>query len=192
MRRAYLIVLPAEGSRHASPAFLHVTVSIAIARPFSYGLARGGPRSPALDRSRLRCVGSTVTSQPTARVAHRLPKHQSGDIHELWWDGLWHHTNVTSETKRTNEIAAPPAKSSPTGYHRGITQRTVYVAEGGQLWELWWDGLWYGYNLTQSSRRRDGGEPPGADGESAAFVHAGRQHIVYRGEDKMIHKLVWP
>ena len=84
--------------------------------------------------------------QKTQHVIYQGFGDGSGDgqVHELWWDGHWHHNNLTSQTD------APLIAGEPWGYvyedqPGGSTQHVVYQGlvpgsgPDGRVQEIWWD-----------------------------------------------------
>jgi carbohydrate-selective porin OprB len=74
---------------------------------------------------------------------HVVYRGRDNHIHELWWDGAWHHNDLT------NAAGAPAASSSPEGYILGDgTQHVVYRGGDDHIHELWWDGTWHHNDLS--------------------------------------------
>jgi hypothetical protein len=113
------------------------------------------------------------------------------NIHELWWNGQWQHTNVSEEARKTGEIIASAA-SEPFGYTRGITQRIVFTGRDSEVWELFWDGYWYGANLSRAAQSESGGDGNASLGAPCAYVSGDRQHVVYRDADGEVRELAFP
>jgi hypothetical protein len=111
-----------------------------------------------------------------------------GHIHELYWDGQWHHNDLTAAT------GAPTTAIPPVGY-AFETQRTqhVFYLSGGDIHELWWDSNgWHHNDVTVA-----GGAPNSLGVLTAhVFFAQGTQHIFYvrgisGGTDDHIHELWW-
>jgi hypothetical protein len=101
-------------------------------------------------------------------------------VHELWWNGSWHHHDLT------NAINAPSCVSRPAGYILGNTQHVVYIGEDSHVHELWWDGAWHHNDLTNAS-----GGVPNATGNAFGYILGNTQHVVYTGKDAHVHELWW-
>ena len=114
-----------------------------------------------------------------------------GRVHELYWDGSWHHHDLT------DAAGAPPigAGSSPTGYSFAEpdtiygTQHVVYVGSDSHVHELWFDqdtsDGWQHHDLTQAANA------PPAVGVAVGYGYNNVQRVFYEGTDQDIHVLTW-
>ena len=59
----------------------------------------------------------------------------NGHINELWFNGAWHHNDLTNATH------APGAAGNPEGYTWDVdhTQHVVYRGTDGHINELWFN-----------------------------------------------------
>ncbi|EWT05350.1 hypothetical protein N864_05185 [Intrasporangium chromatireducens Q5-1] len=105
-----------------------------------------------------------------------------GHVHELWWDGHWHHNDLTSQSD------APPISGEPCGYvyedqPGGWTQHAIYqgltpgVGPDGRVQEIWWGDGKNHHQLTS-------GQPPLVDRPFGYSFEVG-QHIVYRANNTL-------
>ena len=121
-----------------------------------------------------------------------------GHIHELWWDGDWHHNDLTNKT------GAPLVSGSPSSYmFRGEgTQHVIYrgvgVGNSAPINELWWDGDWHHNDLTSAADNApltgiSRYSPFGYEFSfgSPSFGSSISQNVVYETIDKNIHLLFW-
>jgi hypothetical protein len=72
--------------------------------------------------------------------------HRDGNRHidELWWDGDWHHNDLTTATN-----APVPAFNVGAYVFEGQkTQHVIYRGWDDHLHELWWDGEQHYNHLT--------------------------------------------
>ena len=114
---------------------------------------------------------------------HVIYRGADGHINELWYNGAWHHSDLT------NVAHAPGAASNPEGYTWNVdgAQHVVYRGTDGHINELWYDGAWHHSDLTNVAHA------PGATGDPDGYTYTrngdGTQHVVYRGTDAHIHEL---
>ncbi|WP_243062767.1 hypothetical protein [Humibacter sp. RRB41] len=119
------------------------------------------------------------TQQKTQHVLYQGFGDGAGDgqVHELWWDGQWHHNDLTAQAD------APLIDGVPSGYvyadePGGATQHVVYqglqpgVGADKKVQEIWWDDDKHHHQLTD-------GQFPLIDQPFGYSFEAG-QHIVYR------------
>jgi len=69
-------------------------------------------------------------------------------FHKFWWDGDWHHNDLTSNT------GAPLSSSDPWSSYmfRGEgTKHVIYPGLDNHIHELWWDGNWHYNDLTSAT-----------------------------------------
>lgn len=80
-------------------------------------------------------VGYVFDSQGTQHVNYRGPDDH---IHELWWDGSWHHNDLTVAAGAPDTGGTVPA--GPIGYtfESQGTQHVVYRANNFHAIELYW------------------------------------------------------
>ena len=80
-------------------------------------------------------AGYTWDVDRTQHVVYRSPSPNLYDrhIHELWFNGVWHHNDLTLAT------GAPGAVGNPAGYTWDVdrTQHVVYRGSDGHIHELW-------------------------------------------------------
>ena len=113
-----------------------------------------------------------------------------GHIHELYWDGDWHHNELIGASAE-----APPAASRAHGYDFEpsfeSTQHVVYRGLEGHVHELARShSSWNHFDLSADA----GGPPAVAEPFGYGFDQQGTQHVVYRGADNngtSIHELWW-
>lgn len=114
-----------------------------------------------------------------------------GHVHELYWDGQWHHNDLTGETH------APliGAGSLPLGYDFNQpgtiygTQHVTYVGRDGHVHELWYgadnnDG-WQHHDLTQAT------QAPAGVNVTSGYGYKDYQRVFYEGTDGHIIVLTW-
>jgi hypothetical protein len=87
--------------------------------------------------------------------------HYVGDdkhIDELWWDGNWHHNDLTAAS------GGPSAYGHLTGYVFAAqsTRHVVYQSTDGPIQELWWDhGGWHHSDISAATSAPKSQTPPG-------------------------------
>jgi hypothetical protein len=120
-------------------------------------------------------------------------------VRELWWDGTWHHNNLTDAAGAGNYESLAPTESGVTAYVNPFdgSQHVVYPNQYQEIVELWWDGHWHANNLSsaagvdvrynQAVWKQVQLEP----GLVRSYVHPkdGTQHVFYIGEDFRLHEL---
>lgn len=105
-----------------------------------------------------------------------------GHIHELWYDGNWHHGDLTAQA------GAPLIDGEPVGYvyedqPGGATQHAIYqglepgVGADGIVHEIWWGDDKSHHQLTS-------GTPRLVD-RPFGYGFEGGQHIVFRAGNTM-------
>jgi len=97
----------------------------------------------------------TVYSLPPGNL-HILYRGTAGHIHQLALpaddaeDGIWHHSNLTSQLQQ------PPARSDPSVVVVDDVPHVVYVDQTSRARELWFDGEWRHHPLPVAPRPADG------------------------------------
>jgi hypothetical protein len=59
-----------------------------------------------------------------------------GNVHELFWNGDWHHNNLTENANAIANPKAPPGNTSPKGYEFGGNQHVIYQGVDLHVHEL--------------------------------------------------------
>jgi len=100
--------------------------------------AAGAP--PEITPERIR--GGYAESNGIQHVDYLGPDNH---IHELWWDGDWHHRDLSATV-----AAGALAEDVGLGYiHPDGTQHVNYLGRGDQhVYELWSDNSWHSNDLT--------------------------------------------
>lgn len=131
-------------------------------------------------------VGNAFENQGTQHVFYIA---QDNTIRELVYSDGWSGNNLSHET-----TAPLPAASTPlAGYvcEYDSTQHVIYIAENGDIQELWWSsrtGWVAGHpNLTQTT----GTPKPAANSALAAYSceYERSEHVIYVGNDGNLHEL---
>ncbi len=102
-----------------------------------------------------------------------------GCVNELWWDhDGWHHNNLTNASGAP--LALLPNATAPKGYIFEGTQHVVYLAQDGNLHELFWQNFSWGHSPVTAIPRD---AAPALGGSLAAYTFApqGSQHVDYIG-----------
>jgi hypothetical protein len=118
----------------------------------------------------------------TERVVHR---GTDGHIHELSFDGAWHHTDLTS----TAQGDAPDSAGDPVaGSLYGPPAAYVFFrGTDSHIHELSFDGVWHHTDLTGTAQ---GGPPDSTDDPIGAIVNdIDRENVLYRGSVGGIHDM---
>ncbi|MFF3543983.1 hypothetical protein [Streptomyces platensis] len=107
-------------------------------------------------------------------------------VHELWWNGAWHDTDLCTMTD-----APTGAFDVPSGYvHLDGTQHVNYLGTDEHVHELWWNGAWHHNDLSVAA-----GAPAGVQATRVGrgYAHPGdrTQHVPYLGSDNHVHELWW-
>jgi hypothetical protein len=69
---------------------------------------------------------------------HVIYVGHEGQIHELWWNGSWHHNNLSGAAGAP--IPSMIGHDADGHVHPDGTQHVNYRAADAHLQELWWDG----------------------------------------------------
>jgi hypothetical protein len=166
-------------------------------------LAWRGGESPRLRDLTLTPQGPAlrVETRPSTYVAADGTQHviygSGGHVVELTWSGRdgqpqWRDLTVQSGPR------TPLALSRPVGhvFDAEGTQHAFYIAEGGHVIELWWQGS--GPPHLEDLTDRSGGPLAFTGGGPVSHVFAGdgarrvgTQHVFYRTDDGAIFELWW-
>ncbi|MGI8667697.1 MAG: hypothetical protein ACR2N4_17005 [Jatrophihabitans sp.] len=107
-----------------------------------------------------------------------------GHVHELWFNGSWHHNDL-SVASHAPAGAAPAG--GPYGYTWSVdhTQHVVFRGVDGHVHELWFNGSWHHNDLSTAAAA------PLASGGVAGYTWSvdSTEHVVYRGVDGHVHEL---
>ena len=111
--------------------------------------------------------------------------HRVYEIHELFFQGTWKHTNLTTDaiSADPSRTRVPPAAGDPIGYAWWADddgqQHVVYRGTDCHIHELFFQlgSQWKHNDLTVQA-----GNPPPASGDPSGYTWGGDegQHIVYR------------
>jgi len=63
-----------------------------------------------------------------------------GHVHELWWDGAWHHNDLTNAASCPTIAIGPPNAAQGYMFGAQLTQHVVFWGANGHIHELWWPG----------------------------------------------------
>ncbi len=118
---------------------------------------------------------------------HILYRDASGSVIELWQrkGGNWNYEGALSRRAGAPEAASDPFGFAWEGDH---TQHIIYRGNDNQVHELWLrkgSGWKYGGALSLKA----GGPPAVGDPIGFAWESDHTQHIIYRGEDNLVHEL---
>jgi hypothetical protein len=124
--------------------------------------------------------GYTWSVDSTEHVVYR---GADSHVHELWFNGAWHHNDLTIAAG-----GAPNAAGDPAGYtwDHDSTQHNVYRGLDGHIHELWFNGSWHHNDLTVAAA---GAPLAGSDPIGYTWDVDTTEHVVYRGGDGDIHEL---
>ncbi len=145
-------------------------------------IASGAP-PPAVARSRLASYPTNFNNQQ--HVNYITP---DGHIHEIYFDGSWHHNDLSKLA------TAPPATlNSPlTGYTTDFNnqQHINYTTSDNHVHELYFDGSWHHNDLTLMV-----GPPPVAARGSALSAYQTatnkQQHVNYLTPDGHVQEIYY-
>jgi hypothetical protein len=116
------------------------------------------------------------------KTEHVVYRGVDGHIHELWFNGAWHHNDLTVAAGN-----APAAVSDPAGYTWDVdkTEHVVFQGNDAHIHELWFNGAWHHNDLTAAA-----GAPVSA-GHPAGYTWSvdKTEHVLFRGADNHIHEL---
>jgi hypothetical protein len=122
------------------------------------------------------------------KTQHVVYRGDDGQIHELYLadnQDKWGRNNISAAAKGT-----PTAVGDPRGYATDHgTQHIVFRTAEGDIFEVYnvaegADKGWHGNNLTNEAKA------PKAAGNPAAYTQMNKtRHVIYRGEDDLIHEL---
>jgi hypothetical protein len=105
-----------------------------------------------------------------------------GHVHELWFNGSWHHNDLTAAT------ATPQPSAAVAGYTRAAdrTEHVVFRGVDGHIHELYFNGSWHHNDLTSAAAA-----PLAAPGTPTGYTWSvdSTEHVVYRGADSHVHEL---
>jgi hypothetical protein len=116
-----------------------------------------------------------------------------GHINEYWKDAIqWHHSDLTA---RSGAPAAVDDGQTGYGFRDQVTQHVNFASADGHIHELWWQASgWTHEDLTQHTGApliSSGFHPIGYAFEAQARQPVATQHVLYTGQDDMIHELWW-
>jgi hypothetical protein len=134
--------------------------------------------------------GYAFVGQQTQHVLYQGFGNGDGDghVHELWWNGVWHHSDLT------NDSNAPLISAQPSGYAfegllDGGTQHAIFQGvipgqgDDGLVHEIWWDE-----DDTHSGLLTAAGD--GAPVMNSPFGYGfGGQQVVFEGGDNHVYYL---
>jgi hypothetical protein len=147
-------------------------------------VAYGGNLTAAASASK--ALGDPAAFVNGAGVNIVAYRSEHGEILSLYWS-----VGEIRVESLSNVAGTPTASGDPVGYYieSTDTHQVVYVAEGGDLFEISWKGdlAAIGWNLSQAA-----GAPP-ASGTPAAYfsLASNTKHVVYRSADGRLHELRW-
>jgi len=100
--------------------------------------ASGGPAPNA-------APGSALAGYVLGTTQHVIYRGTDNHVRELWWDGSWHHNDLTLA------VVGGPAPNAAAGSHLdgyilGGTQHVNYLGTDNHVHELWWDGAAWRHN----------------------------------------------
>jgi hypothetical protein len=132
-------------------------------------------------------VGARLDGYETAfnRQQHVNFIGPDGHVHELFFDGSWHHSDLTQATGAPAAAAGSVVDGYPTGFNN--QQHVNYIGSDGHVHELFFDKSWHHNDLTQAA-----GAPPAASGgglDGYATSYDNQQHVNFVGTDGHIHEL---
>ncbi len=133
-------------------------------------------------------AGALVASDPFGytwdvdKTQHVVHVGADGHVHELWFNGSWHHNDLTT-------AAAAPLPSGPVAAYTwsvDSTEHVVYRGLDGHVHELWFNGAWHHNDLTTATS-----SPLAAPGTPTGYTWSvdSTEHVVYRGVDGHVHEL---
>jgi hypothetical protein len=127
-------------------------------------------------------TGYIFASEGTQHVLYE-GQLSDGHVHELWWDGNWHHNDLTVAS------GAPDTLTAPSGYefHTDGTEHVVFQGIDNHVHELahgTGSGPWTHTDLTASF----GGPLADAAPGGYAFESQQTQHVNYRSRDGHINE----
>jgi hypothetical protein len=137
------------------------------------------PRPPHGGETAL-IAGYVFDAQGTQHVTYFAT--DDGDIHELWWDTSgWHSNDLTLAAGAPNVLAIAGA-----GYVFGAqgTQHVIYSAEGGGVYELWWDANGWHYNDLTAALG-------GFSSITTGVGNDGQLQVIGLGQDDGLPYLIW-
>jgi hypothetical protein len=110
---------------------------------------------------------------------------KDGHIHNLWWDGAWHHTDVTRAANANLNVAVASRLSVHT---LGNSQHVVFVGGDGHVHELYWSygGAWKHTDISASARST--AVPRGAP---SSYTFGLSQHVAFVGSNGHVYDLYW-
>jgi len=107
-------------------------------------------------------------------------------VHNLHWDGAWHHTDLTTSAGAPANVATANV-FGVSAHPFWDTQHVFYRSTDQHLWELRWgrfDG-WSAADLTSTA-----GVSASVSGRPVSYVLGNAQHVVFVGEDQHLYD-VW-
>ena len=138
-----------------------------LPQPRRAGPRTTSPRRPTRPLPRMTRTGYTWDVDSTQHVVYR---GADSHIHELWFNGGWHHNDLTALPARR------PRPGDPAGYTWDVdsTQHVVYRGTDNHIHELWFNGGWHHNDLTNAA-----GAPLGR-GRPAGYIWDVDQHPTRR------------
>jgi hypothetical protein len=108
-------------------------------------------------------------------------------VHELWFDGAWHHNDLTLST------GAPSAAtgSALSGYATPFNNQhhVNFIGANNHVYELWYGQNWNWSDLTGETSAPNALSSARASSYTSTFNN--QQHVVYIGTDNHVWELYW-
>jgi hypothetical protein len=109
------------------------------------------------------------------------------DLHELYYDGAWHHNNLTQITNAPAVAAGGAIDGYPTTFNN--QQHVNFVGTDDHVHELYYDGAWHHNDLTQITNASLVASGSAIDGYQSAFND--QPHVNFVGADNHVHELYY-
>jgi hypothetical protein len=152
----------------------------------------GGKTSPSFGGSPF--VGYTSGWN---KQQHVLFVDGDGDRHlwELMCDSTWHSRDLTADAASHGDVV-PAVYGAIAGYTTDWNQQqhAVFVGDDQRIYELMYDGVWHGRDLTTAANTAKAATPL-ATGNSPLIGYAtawnNQQHVIFVGVDGNLYELMY-
>jgi hypothetical protein len=108
-------------------------------------------------------------------------------VHELWYDTVWHHNDLTQVTGSPSAAPGSALGSYATPFNN--QQHVNFIGSDNHVYELWYAQVWNRNDLTYMTASPNALSGSRLRGYAAAFNN--QQHVIYVGPDNHVREMWW-